>query len=63
MSQSRQPVIFHEKPVSQSNEMSLEFWEGFVVVAFETLYLRAQMEFEVVLWCKVRVFYLTKMLG
>ena len=56
MSQTRQPVIFSENPVSQSNEMSLEFWEGFVVVDFETVYLQAQMEFEVVLWCKVRVF-------
>ena len=56
VSQSRQPVIFHENPVSQSNEISLRFWEGFDVVDFQTLYLRAQMEFEGVLWCKVRVF-------
>ena len=63
MSQSRQPLIFHENPVSQSNEISLRFWEVFDVVDFQTLYLRAQMEFEGVLWCKLRLFYLTKMLG
>ena len=39
VSQSRQLLIFHENPVSEPNVMSLGFWYGFDLAAFETLYL------------------------
>ena len=34
---------------------TLRFWHGFDLIVFEILYLRAQMELEGVLWCKVRL--------
>ena len=63
VSQSRQCGIHAKIPMKLHWVETLDFHEKSRVADFETLYLRAQMEFGGALWCKVRVFYLTKMVG
>ena len=63
VSRSWKPLIFHQNPVSHPIVISLGFSWRSGLVKFEGRYLGAQMEFGGVLWCKVRVFYPTKMVG
>ena len=55
-SQSRQRGIHAKIPMKLHWVETLHFHEKSRIVDFETLYLRAEMEFGGVLWSKVRVF-------
>ena len=63
VAQSQQGRILTKIPMKFHWIETMEFHEKPSVVDSETLYLRAQLELEGVLWCKVRIFYLTKMVG